>query len=295
MKLALVNGERQEPAKGLLGNCTGCGQPMVPKCGPIKIWHWAHKTKCECDRWWENETEWHRAWKNHFPIEYQEIKHKDESSGEWHIADVKTKHGQILEFQHSFLKDEERQSRNKFYAGKLVWVVDGLKRIKDKSNFDLFLKHAMPIRQNSPILKLHPFLDECSLIEEWSKCSAPVFFDFGTELTLWCLLPKSSEGNYYILEYSRQNFIALHTESLNGSTFSDFAKVLFENIFEYEYPELIEAARKKQMQTNQQPPVQRSVVVYPTISLNDLLWLRQQITRIPQPRYITNKRVKRRL
>lgn len=104
MKLSIVNGERREPEKGLIGSCLGCGQPMIPKCGSIKIWHWAHKSSCECDHWWENETEWHRSWKNNFPKENQEIRHKDDATGEWHIADVKTKHGHVLEFQHSFLK-----------------------------------------------------------------------------------------------------------------------------------------------------------------------------------------------
>ena len=42
-----------------------------------------------CDPWWENETEWHRAWKDQFPADWQEIVHHAED-GEKHIADVKT-------------------------------------------------------------------------------------------------------------------------------------------------------------------------------------------------------------
>lgn len=279
MKLSIVNGERREPEKGLLGECIGCGQSMIPKCGPIKIWHWAHKSQCECDHWWENETEWHRAWKNYFPKENQEIRHKDEVTGEWHIADVKTPQDYILEFQHSFLKSEERQSRNKFYGDKLVWIVDGLKRQKDKSRFDLFLKYAMPIGENSPILKLHSFIDECALLKEWSECGVPVFFDFGSDLSLWCLLPKSSSGNYYILEYSRKNFIALHTESLNGSTFPDLMAFLYANIFAYENPEIATPT--------QQHVAQRRAVAYPRVSLIDFRWLEQQI--VLQPRRQPNK------
>ena len=287
MQIALVNGERREPSKGLIGSCVGCGQEMIPKCGPIKIHHWAHKADCDCDHWWENETEWHRAWKNNFPTENQEIRHKDENTCEWHIADVKTKHGHVLEFQHSFLKNEERQSRNKFYGDKLVWVVDGLKRLKDKAQFDLFLKHAIPIGKDSPILKLHPFLNECSLIEEWSNCSVRVFFDFGPDSSLWCLFPKSSKGNYYILEYTRQNFIALHTETLNGKTFDDFTKFVYGRIFAYENPELVEAMRRQQIQAQHQAVIQAQRVDYPRVSLNDLLWLQRQIGQaLPQkPKY----------
>ncbi len=37
MKFSLVNDERREAEKGLTGKCIGCGQPTIPKCGPIKV------------------------------------------------------------------------------------------------------------------------------------------------------------------------------------------------------------------------------------------------------------------
>jgi len=292
MKLAMVNGERRDPEKGLLGSCIGCGNPVIPKCGPIKIWHWAHKSDCECDRWWENETKWHRAWKSHFPKENQEVRHKDEVTGEWHIADVKTTREYILEFQHSFLSPLERQSRNKFYGEKLVWIVDGLKRQRDKSQFDLFLKNAVPLNQDSPILKLHPFLNECRILEEWSECGVPVFFDFGPEWPLWGLLPKSSKGHYYVFEYSRKNFIALHSESLNGYTFSDLINHLLKIIIAYEFPELIEAAKRGHDHERQQAPFQRATVRLPRVNISDLRWLERQISQ-PQRQPNRYRRFKR--
>nr|BFD66599.1 hypothetical protein HAGR004_16210 [Bdellovibrio sp. HAGR004] len=294
MKFALVNTEKKEAEKGLVGVCTGCGQPMIPVCGIKRINHWRHKVDCECDHWWENETEWHRSWKNNFPKENQEIRHKDDASGEWHIADVKTKHGYILEFQHSFLKPEERQSRNNFYSDKLVWVVDGLKRQKDKAQFDLFLKYAMPINQNSPLLKLHSFIDESPLLKEWSECSVPVFFDFGQDLPLWCLLPKSSKGNFYVLEYSRHNFILLHTESLNGNTFSDLMAFLYTNMFAHENPEIIEAAKRIQYQPTPPPVARKELVVYPRVSLDNLRWLERQMSPPSQRFQYKSRRPKRR-
>lgn len=290
MKLSVVHGERREPEKGLIGECIGCGEPMIPKCGSIKIWHWAHKSKCDCDHWWENETEWHRAWKNHFPKENQEIRHKDESTGEWHIADVKTKYDRILEFQHSFLNPFERQSRNKFYGDKLVWIVDGLKRQKDKTQFDLFLKYAMPISQNSHLLKLHPFIEECTLLKDWSECDVPIFFDFGPEFPLWCLLPKSSKNNYYAFEYSRHNFILLHTDSLNGNTFSDLMTFQYTNIFSYENPELVAMARPDQNQPAQPMVNQRIVANYSRISFDNLRWLERQLAPQARPRQFTKPR-----
>ena len=125
MKFAIVDGKKVEATPGARGLCPSCISEMIAKCSPEKkrVWHWAHKGKRSCDPWWENETEWHRAWKGYFPDDWQEVVHRAEN-GEKHIADVKTDQGWVLEFQHSYLKSEERYSREAFYR-KLVWVVDG--------------------------------------------------------------------------------------------------------------------------------------------------------------------------
>jgi competence protein CoiA len=123
VKFAVVDGERQEAQPGLSGECPGCGNAMIAKCGPLRVRHWAHQGIRTCDHWWESETEWHRTWKNNFPKGWQEIIRTSEH-GEKHIADVKTERGVVLEFQHSFVSREERESREAFYQN-MVWVVDG--------------------------------------------------------------------------------------------------------------------------------------------------------------------------
>ncbi|MFB2603222.1 competence protein CoiA family protein, partial [Rhizobium phaseoli] len=123
MKLAVVNGVRREAAPALVGTCPGCEAPVIPKCGEIRLHHWAHRSTISCDPWREAETEWHRAWKNHFPIEWQEVWHRG-ADGVVHIADVKTPNSAVLEFQHSPISAEERVSREAFYRP-MVWVVDG--------------------------------------------------------------------------------------------------------------------------------------------------------------------------
>ncbi len=75
MKFALVNGERSAPTPRTVGQCPTCGSELIAKCGERKVWHWAHKAIRHCDRWWESETEWHRAWKDKFRGEWQEIIH----------------------------------------------------------------------------------------------------------------------------------------------------------------------------------------------------------------------------
>ncbi len=221
MRYALTNGQKIEATKGAKGVCPSCGSELIAKCGNLKINHWSHKGNRNCDRWWENETEWHRSWKDNFPIEWQEIVQTDER-GEKHIADVKTKSGWVLEFQHSFIKSEERLSRNTFYH-KLVWVVDGTRRKTDKKQFQKILEESRQLSTNIPILRAH-FIDECRLLNEWHNKSL-VFFDFketkDTEQSvLWFLFPKTSSSIAYLSPFSRTNFIEL----FNNDNFDELFK-----------------------------------------------------------------------
>jgi hypothetical protein len=116
MKFAVVEGKRREAEPGLSGKCQGCGNAMIAKCGQHRVRHWAHRGTRNCNSWWEPETEWHRAWKNHFPEDWQEVDHQSEG-GEKHRADVKTESGVVLEFQHSLLRQDEREARETFIRG----------------------------------------------------------------------------------------------------------------------------------------------------------------------------------
>lgn len=122
MLVALVGGVRCAPAPGLKGICPSCGQAALAKCGPTNAWHWSHKGQRHCDPWWDNETDWHRGWKQCFDIRWQEIPRWDDG-GEKHVADVKTSAGMVLEFQNSPMTIEEMQSRERFYED-MVWVVN---------------------------------------------------------------------------------------------------------------------------------------------------------------------------
>jgi competence protein CoiA len=103
--------------------------------------HWAHYRPKDCDPWWENETQWHRDWKNLFPIECREVSHSA-TNGEIHRADIKTSTGIVIELQHSAMADAERESRENFY-GNLVWILDGS---PFRKNFDIY--HCLPSPQS---------------------------------------------------------------------------------------------------------------------------------------------------
>jgi competence protein CoiA len=123
IRFAIVNGESQEPTKGLKGTCPGCGFPVTAKCGSVNIHHWAHKKRIDCDHWWEPMTQWDLDWQGHFPKEWREKVLRDDITGEFHRADIQTPQGITIEFQHSHLSVDELLSRNNFYK-KLIWVLN---------------------------------------------------------------------------------------------------------------------------------------------------------------------------
>ena len=132
-----MDNQRVEAFPGGRGLCPLCGSEVLAKCGPRVMHHWAHYRLKDCDPWWENETPWHREWKNLFPIECREASHTADD-GEIHRADIKTPTGIVIEVQHSSMTDAERQSREDFY-GNLVWVIDGS---GFRKNFDVY--HCLP-------------------------------------------------------------------------------------------------------------------------------------------------------
>jgi competence protein CoiA len=212
MQFALVDGQRREAKPRLSGKCPACDATMVAKCGEFRVWHWAHLGKRHCDVWWEPETDWHRDWKNQFPREWQEFVHRDES-GEKHIADVKTEHGLAVEFQHSYLRPEERRVREAFYR-RMVWVVDGLRRKRDRPQFFEAFNRGWVVRGKPLTLSIAS--DGGALLRDWADSRVPVFFDFRgiNDLEdvfpfgeLWRLDPKSPQGWAYVAPVRRAGFI----------------------------------------------------------------------------------------
>lgn len=161
------------------------------------------------------ETEWHRAWKDQFPESWQEVIHHADN-GEKHIADVKTDGGWVLEFQHSIIKPEERNARNAFYP-KLVWVVDGTKRKRDKPKFNRLLDEYA-IRSEDPRFKTIIGPDDCKLLKDWHDSNALVFFDFrdlddNGQPILWFLFPRIISHKGCLWPFSRDTFIELHNHN----------------------------------------------------------------------------------
>ena len=204
---------------------------MIPKCGNERIRHWAHKGKRRCDPWWE-ETEWHRSWKNRFPEDWQE-KVQFAENGEKHIADVKTDDGWVIEFQHSPIKAEERDSREAFYTS-LIWVIDGKRRKRDEKNFEEAWNDAARPFVDGPQLRRLDFF-EGRLLEEWTGRATHVLFDFGVDGPLWWLIPERGVSNVFVMPVKRSAFVqALGPLDRRGDQdFSRIAKALIDRIARY--------------------------------------------------------------
>lgn len=223
MKFALVNNIKVEATKGVRGICPNCGSELIAKCGKVKVNHWSHKSIKNCDRWWESETEWHRSWKNNFPKDWQEISMLDQKTGEKHIADVNTDNNLVIEFQHSFINEEERVSREAFY-GNMIWVVDGTRLKRD---YPRFLKGINNLRKiNRQNWYLVDFPEEC-FPSTWLNSTVPVIFDFKgiqsieeqTDLrnNLYCIRPKEKAGETVLVVFPYELFIR---NTISGAWFN---------------------------------------------------------------------------
>jgi len=161
------NNERIVATPGANAFCELCGETMIPKCGPIKIHHWAHKSKRNCDPWWEPETDWHRNWKNLVDANLREkviVK-----NGVKHRADIQLLSGIVVELQNSPLSIDERCERETFYE-KMLWIIHlpnaKITDIEPSEENDFFCDISVQIKN----------------INEWIYCaphSSPIFLDFG--------------------------------------------------------------------------------------------------------------------
>lgn len=222
LQYALIDGVRQEAAPKLVGECETCKATVIAKCGTRRIWHWAHQGRPDCDPWRETETLWHRQWKGLFPSDWREVRGVA-PNGECHVADVKTDHGLVLEFQRSHITPDERISREVFYRN-MVWVVDGTRLLGDWPRFEKGYTARRQIIK--PGFFITPFPALC-FGEAWANCRVPVFFDFAGTMPiaqlpdarrhpLYCMLPGRVRGYAMVFAHSRSDFVdqALHNRQV---------------------------------------------------------------------------------
>ena len=200
---------------------------MTAKCGALRLWHWAHKGSHLCDPWWESETDWHRAWKDQFPVAWQEIRHPVDD-GSCHIADVRTDQGWVIEFQHSQIRPEERRSREAFYS-RMIWVVNANRLQRDRAQLANAYNNGVSLVPGSLLRKA--YAGDCRALREWAGGSTPIFFDLGRDQPLMYLLPRTESASVYVHPVAREQIIEWH-RSPESKAATEFA------IFVTELPQL---------------------------------------------------------
>lgn len=146
---------------------------------------------------------------------------------------MKTGRGWVIEFQHSYLKPEERRSREAFYP-KLIWVVDGTRRKRDRAQLIRAWNESVPVSGNSLVRKA--FSDDCRLLREWAASNAPIFLDLGEMERLWWLFAKSPNAWVYLAPFPRVQFIECHRSAATefARQFDEFVNDIPKLIGDYE-------------------------------------------------------------
>jgi competence CoiA-like predicted nuclease len=127
----------------------------------LVAWHWAHRSREDCDTWAEPDSAWHRSWQSIVPPAQREViigKHR---------ADIVNSKGHIVELQHSSISPGEIREREDYY-GQMSWIFDATEAYAD-DRLEIFLKH-----DHVTFRWKHP---RKSLV----ACRAPVFLDLGVD------------------------------------------------------------------------------------------------------------------
>ena len=225
MRVAIVNGERHLPEKGIQGAiCPVCEKPVIARCGEIRAHHWAHAKGTECSDSWSSgkETDWHLAWKNEFPDEWQERVLTDSETGEKHIADVLTDKNLVLEFQHSPIDPDERRAREAFYSKdgrSMVWIVDMrkipnfLEKIQYLCHHKLFdLWYPIPshpdrIFPKKWLMSSTIVLFDCNIIINNKQSQIIISLIYDIKLHIFCFMCNSKES---IIYHAKQGTLIKH-------------------------------------------------------------------------------------
>ena len=129
-------GVKVEAEKGKKYNqltCPCCGNAVIARVnGDLKAPHFAHKVlSIDCPD--KNMTQWHIDWQNKFPEDNREIYKKSNYRGKkkYYRADILTKKGVAIEFQHSRMSLADFLDRSDFWHN-MIWVLDGQTFFKNK-------------------------------------------------------------------------------------------------------------------------------------------------------------------
>ena len=117
MLYAKVGVKKLRASPELKGICPVCGTDVIPKCGSLVTWHWAHSYRQDCDPWSEPISPWHVSWQDIVLPDFAEVVLGP------HRADILGNSDTVIELQHSSINSEQIAEREQFY-GNMVWLFD---------------------------------------------------------------------------------------------------------------------------------------------------------------------------
>ena len=222
MKFGLVNGKRviaKPHVKGVV--CPKCHTELIAKCGEIRVHHWAHKNKLQCDDWIEEDNEWRSRWLDAFPEDWQEP--VIERNGESHFADIQTPQNTIILLHQSHLTADIIQSRENFYQSP-VWIINAGRYRNDVSRFlksfeKAWIRGARSSLEKTDFKVISEFNIGKVFRKEYLQARSPVFFDYTTAEAdkvhgygymldyIWCLMPYYVNSFRLLYRYRREELI----------------------------------------------------------------------------------------
>lgn len=115
--------------------CPSCHEELIIRNGSVRIQHFAHKNKCDCDDYDNDMSEWHRNWQKKFPLRNREVVLKLDIDNDYSLFAENCKkiirrtdvlcYGYAIEFQNSPISREEFNERTWFYnhlGKKVIWI-----------------------------------------------------------------------------------------------------------------------------------------------------------------------------
>ncbi|MFY0629156.1 MAG: hypothetical protein JXR05_02175 [Flavobacteriaceae bacterium] len=195
---------------GERAKCPDCDSVVIGRKGSFKIKHWYHKTKNECDSWYEPITEWHLKWQNLFPIKYREVSIR-KTYGKSHRADLKLKNNLVIEVQNSPINIVEIEERESFYGeNNMIWILNGEKLAKKSSITYQFNRKQFVLYFSIPTYS--------SLVSQYDMdefkatlCRNELLLDLKNDKNL--IDYQESNGNYFKYEFdTNKNFLEIDSE-----------------------------------------------------------------------------------
>lgn len=197
-----------DSVKGEQYYCPLCESELIQKKGTVNMWHYAHKSLCNCDNWYV-ENEWTKSWLDIFNEECREVVIKNSDSDIKRIADIKYKK-LVLKLQSKSLTGEEFTERVNYFSKEhnLVWLVDlrekDVKYRKTQKTYNYIWKHAYKFGN----------------LDKFSK-EFYLFFQLNDDLLIRVVWNKNGFkyfGGYY---YNIEEFKKFLIKIADGSTIED--------------------------------------------------------------------------